>query len=955
MFDPPEPQTAPSVRPGTVLVPVALAVVAIMWASGIYVDFRWFASLGYEQVFTKIIWARLLTGALVAVGVGGFFWISTTLALRFSRGQQPLHLYDPDGIPRVNLGQVARRLATPAAIAVGVLSGLFNHRHWETIQFYLHATPFKRKDPIFGKEIAFYVFELPALEAFSGVLFWTVGITAAASAGIYAMCGALSWNEQGTHVADRARAHLHVLAAVLVAIVAYEAYLDFYHLLYSTMGPMTGASYADVHAKLPALRFKVAFAGVAALLILANSRRDSYGLAFLAGALLLTAQIAEAAYPAAVHRFSVVPNEFEKEREYLGHNIEATRAAYGLDSVVERELSGDVQLTAKDVESNRSTIDNVRLWDHRPLLETFAQIQEIRTYYEFSSVHNDRYVIDGELRQTMLSPRELATESLQNRTWVNERFTFTHGYGLTLGPVNEATPEGLPVLLVQDIPPATKTSDIKVTRPSIYFGELSNNYVFVRTANREFHYPAGQSFVETDYDGKDGIRFDSTLMRLALATHLRSFKILLSNDIDSDSRVLLHRNIISRVARVLPFARFTEAPYMIVRDDGTLMWIIDGYLATDRYPYAERIGRNGSINYLRNSIKVTVDAYDGTVTAYANDEQDPLLSTWRKIFPGTFEPLAEMPEDVRAHLRYPEQIFRIQAEMFATYHMDQPQLIYNREDKWQVPSITNNEGSPRVMEPYYTVMKLPGEKAPEFILMLPFTPSRKDNLSAWMVARADGTHYGELVVYRFPKDRLIFGPQQIVNRINQDAEISRQISLWDQRGSEAVFGTLLVIPIERSLIYVRPLYLQSEGGKIPELKRVIVAYEKKIAMEPSLREAVDAVFRHEGGPSQIDSSTEQRPSADVIEPTTEATLEPRMEIPATGQPQATRALRHFERAIAAQRSGDWAGYGRELDRVEALLRAMQPTARPTEPARGAAPQGAARIPEAVQSDAGVRP
>ena len=592
----------------------------------------------------------------------------------------------------------------------------------------------------------------------------------------------------------------------------------------------------------------------------------------------------------------------------------------------------------------------MRLWDHQPLLDTFAQIQEIRTYYDFASVDNDRYMIDGQLRQTMLSPRELSTSSLPNRTWINERFVFTHGYGLTLGPVNETTDEGLPVLMVQDIPPISNTPSIKVTQPSIYFGELVSDHVFVRTRDKEFHYPSGDGNVETEYDGEDGVRFDSGLARLAIAIRLGTLKLLLSNDIDTDSRVLMYRNISERVRKVTPFLAFDGDPYMVVREDGTLVWICDAYTVSNRYPYAEPVPTG--VNYIRNSVKVVVDAYQGTVTPYAVDDKDPILAAWRKVFPNTFRPLSEMPADLRAHLRYPEQIFAMQAEMFTTYHMAEAQLLYNREDQWEVPTISAQE-SKQKMSPYYTVMKLPGENEAEFILMLPFSPKRKDNLAAWMVARSDGEHLGELVVYTFPKDRLVFGPQQVINRINQDAEISRQISLWDQRGSQALFGTLLVVPIEESLIYVRPLYLRSEGGKIPELKRVVVAYEKQIAMEPSLREAINAIFgaapaaaSHAAAASNVQGAEHEQA---VGEPPASSDAAP----VATGGSVQVQALQHFERAIAAQRAGDWAAYGRELDAVEALLRQMQPL--PGAPAVAPGPKPSTLVPAAEPQGASKAP
>ncbi|MDH5673500.1 MAG: UPF0182 family protein [Myxococcales bacterium] len=929
---------APTLEPprgsrfGQVFVPLFVLLVGLPAAANLYVDLRWFRALGHTDIFATVLSTKWALGGALGAGVGLFALANLRVAFRFSEGLSPLYLHDPDGVPRVDLGRAAQRLVWPVAIMLGLLTGLFNYRHWMTWLLWTHAGEFGHLDPIFGRDVGFYMFQLPLLDSASGVAMWALSVSLLSSTAAYVARGAVAVGEGHTALHPRAQLHLGVLGAAMMALLAYQAYLDMFHTLYSTTGPMVGASYADVHAKLPALRIKIGVAAVGSLLLLVGATREGFALPVLAGALYILTQLGVQFYPSMVHKFSVLPNEFERESTFLQFNIEATRRAYGLDAVTERELSVEDTLTAESIANNAATIDNIRLWDHQPLLDTFAQIQEIRTYYDFASVDNDRYMIDGQLRQTMLSPRELSVSSLPNRTWINERFTFTHGYGLTLGPVNEATPEGLPVLFIKDIPPTSATDSLKVTRPSIYYGELSNDHVFVRTRGREFHYPSGSGNVETDYDGKGGIRFDSTLMRLAMATKLGSLKLLLSNDLDSDSRVLLHRNILERVGRVLPFLSIDPDPYMVVRDDGTLAWIIDCYTTSNRYPYAES-SPDYRLNYIRNSVKVIVDAYDGGVEIYISDPSDPLISAWMRTFPRTFHKLEEMPADLRRHVRYPELIFRIQTETFTTYHMGQAQLLYNREDQWQIPSIKIGEARPE-MKPYYTVMKLPGEHEAEFIQMLPFTPKRKENLAAWMVARSDGDALGELVVYRFPKDRLVFGPQQVVNRINQDAEISRQISLWDQRGSQAEFGTLLVIPIEGSLIYVRPLYLRSEGGKIPELKRVIVVHEKRIAMKPSLREAMEAIF---GEPDQAGTQAADEAPADG------ATEQPTGEsagavVAATGGnqvskdgPEAVQALQHFERAVAAQRAGDWAKYGEELDAVERLLRKLQPTSKPALP------------------------
>jgi uncharacterized membrane protein (UPF0182 family) len=923
----PEPRGS---RIGPLLVIFLLTTVIVPGLAGLYLDVRWFQSLGFSEILRVRLVTQVGLFAAAAAVSGGFLYANLRLARRWAAGNQPLYLYDPDGLPRINLGAIVDRLVVPASGVLALLAGIIHYPRWQTWVLAVNATPFGKRDAIFGRDVGFYVFSLPLWDMLVNAALFLFGASTVAVAALYIARGALQVVEGETRIAARARKHLAGLVALVLATLALSAYLETFNILYSTMGPMTGASYADVNAKLPALRLMVAAAAVAAVLVLISGRRESLGLAFAGVLLYAGAQGIAWFYPGMVHRFSVQPNELEREAVFLKHNIDATRAAYGLDAVSERELGTNSTLTLEDIAQNADTVDNVRLWDHQPLLDAFAQIQEIRTYYDFTAVDNDRYMIGGKLRQTMLSARELPRESITNPTWINTSFTYTHGYGIALGPVNEATPEGMPVLFVQDIPPVSVVpDDIDVKQPAIYFGERSSDFVFVRTRSREFDYPSAKDDVKTDYEGKDGIRFDSPLVRAALSITLSSIKVLLSDDIDSDSRVLLHRNIRERIARVAPFLAIDNDPYMVVRKDGTLVWICDAYTITDRYPYSEP-SRQG-ISYIRNSVKAVVDAYHGTVTLYVADAKDPIINAWQRAFPSSFTPLSKIPDDLRAHLRYPELVFDIQTEMFATYHMNGSELLYNREDQWEVPTITGGE-SKTPMRPYYTVMKLPGEQRSEFILMLPFTPKRKDNLAAWMVARSDGDKLGQLVVYRFPKDRLVFGPQQVVTRINQDPEIARQISLWDQRGSKAEFGTLLVVPIEESLLYVRPLYLRSEGGKIPELKRVIVALENRIAMAPSLREAIEAVFK--GQPSTLppppDTGSAQAPSTAI---TTDTEPQPQPVGPLelkddAALPLEQRALVHFERAIAAQREGDWARYGEELRRVEALLRDMQPNPTP---------------------------
>jgi len=507
----------------------------------------------------------------------------------------------------------------------------------------------------------------------------------------------------------------------------------------------------------------------------------------------------------------------------------------------------------------------------------------------------------------MLRERELNSNSLPNRTWINERLTFTHGYGLTLGPVNQVTPEGLPELYIKNLPPES-TTDLRVTEPSIYFGELSSDHVFVKTRAREFHYPKGEDNVYTTYEGTGGVPIGGLLRRLMFSIGFRSFQLLFSNDITAESRVLYHRNIMDRLRTIAPFLTYDSDPYLVVASDGRLFWMCDAYTTTDHYPYSTPAAER--LNYIRNSVKIVIDAYNGTTTFYLVDDRDPLALTLNRIFPGMFRKLDEMPPDLRAHIRYPETIFGIQAAMYSTYHMTNPAVFYNREDQWDVPAI-DVEGSPMPMVPYYTIMKLPGSESGEYIQMLPLTPRRKDNLAAWMVARSDGANYGRLMTFQFPKEKVVYGPRQIVARINQDEFISPQITLWNQQGSQVIQGTLLVIPIEESMLYIRPLYLRAEGGRIPALKQVIVAYQDQIVMEETLDAALNRIFGS--------GSTLPPPRTPVrtpgLPPLTQAPPSP--QDPSSPLPQ--QALEHYRRAVQAQREGNWSLYGEEIKRVGEML------------------------------------
>jgi uncharacterized membrane protein (UPF0182 family) len=867
-------------------------------------EWLWFQALGYERVFTT----RLVAEAALGVGVGGLVFAFLYGNLRLAqRGlvPNPLVVQVSAGAAAVDLTRLLRRVALPTALGLALVFAIGAAGGWLDVLQFLRRTPFGVTDPVFGRDVGYYVFTVPVIAGAIDLANAVTAVTLLATIALYVVRRDIVVFRQRVTVEPSARGHLAVLIALLFGLVALRVYLvRLPGLLYSTTGPLVGASYADLRAQLTGLRVAGLAAVASAAVVLWGGRSDRVARNTLlaVGLYLGVSLLGVTLYPAVVQRLVVAPNELVKETPQLASHIAATRRAWGLDSVVTRDLTGEARLTERDIRANRPTIDNVRLWDRDPLLQTFGQLQEIRTYYDFVSVDDDRYWIDGQYRQVLLSPRELNSGALPTRTFINERLTFTHGMGLTLGPVNQVTQEGLPVLFIKDLPPASSVS-LRVTRPELYFGELTDSWVFARTHEREFDYPSGDENIFTSYTGTGGVRVGSFVRRLVLATYFGSLKVLLSSDITSDSRAMYLRNIRVRARTALPFLSFDHDPYLVVTDSGRLRWILDAYTATSRYPYAQPL--SDGTNYMRNSVKVVIDAFDGTVTAYLADPRDPLVLTLAKVFPGIFRPLAAMSADLRAHLRYPEDLFRVQTDLYATYHMAEPEIFYHREDQWQKPVLSRPGERP---DPFlrHIIMRLPEERQAEFILMVPFTPRGKDNLASWMVARNDGEHYGRLVLYRFPKQSLVYGPAQIVNRINQDTDISRQISLWDQHGSEVILGNLLVIPIEESLIYVQPLYLRAAGGRIPEMKRVVVAHQNRVVMEETLEAGLTQLF---GG---------------SVEPTAAATAPAGAARPdGRGADLARRAAELYQRAIEAQRSGDWARYGEELSRLGEVLRRLQ--------------------------------
>jgi uncharacterized membrane protein (UPF0182 family) len=894
-----------SVRTLALLIAAALALFLLPALVRLWTDWWWFGEVGYVQVFARSLVTRTLLGAVVFALAFGVLYA----ALRLAHGtmkRSAFTIMTAQGPHTISVGgHDTKRVFYGAALGAAALVGLYASSHWYMWLTARHAVPFGVADPILGLDVAFYVFQLPLLQflhrtAFIVVLLALAGVAIAHRVGQ----GLVVDRTRGVMVSHAARRHLSWLAALLLLLMAFNAWLGIPELLVSPGGIVHGASYVDQQARIPAQWALVAAAVIGAGFAVYQSRVQRRWPILTAFGLYLLVAMAGGLIAWGLQRFVVAPNEQVRELPYIQHSIAATRAAFALNEVVERQISGEAQLTRQDIDQNAATLANVPLWNDQPLLDTFGQIQEIRTYYDFVSVDNDRYMINGEYRQIMLSARELNSESLPSRTWINERLTFTHGYGLTLGPVNEVTREGLPVLFVRDLPLVSNV-DLKVTQPAIYYGELSNDHVFVRTATQEFDYPRGDDNVFGRYEGQGGVEVGGFFGRALFALRFGSANVLLAASLSPDSRVLMYRRISDRVRRIAPFLAYDSDPYLAI-SDGRLVWIQDAYTVSTRYPYSTPTG--SGLNYIRNSVKVTIDAYDGTTRFHLIDTRDPMAATVSRAFPELFRPLADMPEDLRTRMRYPQDIFAIQTAMYATFHMTNPATLYNREDQWEIPpSSLSDRALP--MSPYYTMMKLPGEQRIEYIQMLPYTPRQKDNLAAWIAARSDGENYGQLIVFQLPKQTVIFGPRQVAARINQDQVIAPQITLWNQQGSEVIQGTLLVIPIGESILYIRPLYLRAAGGRIPELKRVIVAYQNRIVMEETLEEALARLFPA-GVAAPVAATAVAQPA--------------RTKAPQTGpaDPLAQQARLHYERALQAQREGNWALYGEEIERLGEVLGRM---------------------------------
>ncbi len=887
-------EISPAVKKA-IIAAVAVIVLFILAAvgKGIYTDLLWFGNLGYSSVYKTILVSKLSFFFIGAIVFFALFIGNIALARWLSRKIEGMVLLGEHWY-----GHIA---ALAAGIILALIFGAVAMGGWETGLRFLNAESFGIADPILGNDAGFYMFSLP-FQSF--VQAWFTGASIICFFGVLVFYGyRLDFRGLRDGVPSASKAHLSLLAVVVIGFVIWSYFLDMPQLFFSTRGMVFGAGYTDVHAQLPMIKGLIAIAGICAILIIFNMFRQGfiYAAYGLAGWLAI-AIIVASAYPAIIQRFQVDPAELSKEEPYIEHNIDFTRDAFNLDDIEEKEFHIEDKVTAEAIQNNTATVENIRLWDYRPLRNTYEEKQSLRQYYDFSDIDVDRYTIDGEYQQVMLGVRELFSGSLtaKAQTWVNKHLQYTHGYGLVMSQASEVDSEGLPEFLLRDIPPQ---GALDLDMPQVYYGENTDMSVAVKTKAPEFDYPKGDENVYSEYEGDGGVGLGSFVRRLAYAWQLGDFNMLISGELTSESRVLYHRNIQDRIHRLAPFLKLDKDPYPVV-NDGKLFWIQDAYTTAEKYPYSEPSSEG--FNYIRNSVKVVVDAYNGSVTFYVTEPDDPVLNTYRGIFPDLFISIEKMPDSLRSHLRYPQGLFSIQAEMYRTYHMEDARVFYNKEDLWTTP----NEfcyGKEQPMEPYYVIMRLPSESEEEFLLMQPFTPENKNNAIAWLGARCDGENYGELLVYDFPKDKLIYGPRQIENRIDQDTDISGQFTLWDQSGSEVIRGNLLMIPVGDSYLYVEPIFLQAEGGGLPELKRVIVSSGDHLFMRPTLEESLNELFAlpaDEGGEEE--------------EPSPEPGPEPEP-VGTEVKEVAKQAQEHYSKAQEYFQEGNWAAYGEELDALEEAL------------------------------------
>jgi uncharacterized protein len=917
------------------LVLAGLLVLVASRGLAIYISALWFESLGYSAVYWYMFKLKLglFIGFLVltAVIVRGGFWLLERVFAFHTLERRTIMLNNQPF--QVTPSRFVRPVAWIISIVSGLIVGLSMKEGWQKFALYLHQTPTQTFDPIFNKPLGFYLFTLPVYDLLSG---WLTAISviiflgAIVSSLVAIPQAGLKSGAAPTRRATSFAAVSWAFALVLLGL-ALDVYLSRYPYLWDDHQTFSGVTYTEAIYLLPALRLVTISLVVGAVLAAVNAlTQKRLRLLLVALALPIAVYVVGAVIvPAYVTSFVVKPNELGREAPYIEQNITWTRRAFGLDGIEQREFDAENSPEALNLNANRTTLDNIRLWDWKALQDTLRQIQEIRTYYDFPDVDVDRYRIGGQERQMMVAGREMDVDKLPaaSRNWINEKLIYTHGYGVTMNTSNGFDSEGMPKFVLSNMPIESTATDLKVTRPEIYFGQKTNTDVYVRTKQKEFDYPQGETNSYTSYEGTGGIRIGSGVRRLLLAYALSDIsKLPFSDDITADSRVLIHRNIKDIVDSVAPFLIYDGDPYVVVGNDGRLYWMIDAYTESATYPYSRHytVGNN-DVNYIRNSVKAVIDAYNGTVEFYVFDSQDPLIATYRATFPVLFHDAAEMPADLRAHVRYPEGLIKTQGEVFGLYHTQNTKVFFQREDLWSVATQKglDDQGksqSPPI-DPYFVLMQLPGEKITnEFAIILPFTPSARNNMIGWMAGRCDGENYGKLLAYNFPKSRLIDGPLQIEARIDQNAQLSSQFTLWNQQGSHVLRGHLLVIPIGRSLLYVEPVYLKAESSPMPELRLVVVALQDRIGYGKSFDEAMTSLFGEATKPPAAEQPDTQKSKG--TESTAKPGPAPAM-TPEDVQALILRAIQEFDDYQRLTSEGKLGEAGQKLEQHKRTLEQLK--------------------------------
>ncbi|MBR9676792.1 UPF0182 family protein [Candidatus Woesearchaeota archaeon] len=884
---------------------IVLVYVFTSGLAGLFTDYLWFDALGFEQIFLISFFAKIQLFFVAAI-IFFFFAI--------------VNVFISSKIIRKNRFPFKLKLLIITVLSVMV--GFSVSSKWFKFLQFFNQTSFNILDPIFAKDVSFYVFSLPLYQTILGFFVSTVVLTTILVVLDYlnsfidfkqlftdsqfpkevVTMPHKSFDFKVLFTKRKAIIHSGILISIFFLLLAVKHYLSRFSIMYSKKGIVVGAGYSDVVAYLPMIKILMFLAVIMAVMLLVwvfyiskqPKLRKRHVFAYALIVYLLFGFVGPTMIPGLVQTLKVSPNEINLEKPYIENNIKFTRLAYNLADVEEKDFDVETALTSTILDGAKETIDNVRILDWRPLTKTYKQTQEIRLYYDLAGIDIDRYIIDGKYTQVMLSPRELDQNQItaNAKTWVNLHMVYTHGFGVVMSPVNKVTKQGLPNYFIKDIPPVytVDETNLRISKPQVYYGERDNDYVLVNTKTQEFDFPKGDTNEYINYDGKGGVILDSFFKKLLFAVKFTDVKILLSSDITVDSKLMFTRNIVDRISKLTPFLGLDSDPYLVI-DNGKLLWIVDAYTLSGNYPYSEKYGQ---INYIRNSVKIVVDAYDGSVTYYVIDTTDPIIMTYAKIFPKQFRQFEDMPASLKAHIRYPVDLFKIQSQIYSIYHMDDVKVFYNKEDAWQIPNEVYGVGEQVTVEPYYIIIKLPQETKEEFVLMTSFTPIKKDNMVAWMAARSDGDNYGKLILYKFQKDKLIYGPLQIEAKIDQDSEISQQLTLWSQQGSRVTRGNLLVIPIKDSILYIEPLYIQAETGQLPELKRVLVSDGVRVVMEEDLSTALEVLF---GKSKQVFVEKEEKSTIELIE----------------------EAQTYYDLIQDSMKQGDWTGIGDSLDKLGTVL------------------------------------